>query len=191
MHSKCATHSFIAGDFTFFAGKGVKPVSLNLSWSLPLTLPQNRVSFRMLIVGMLTTNSFVSSIRLCECLRGEMLIATNGGLIDVGITHAKVIMFGFPFLPMQETRTVCIGCSSLEAEEGLTLTFSDMAITSNKHTRSLRFIGIFKHLLSFVMTFSCSGQFLLIGSAHKIQISRVLTRHSCHSSMNLQNFQTS
>jgi hypothetical protein len=36
-------------------------------------------------------------------------MATSGGFIDVGIAHAKVMMLGFPVLPMQETSTVCIG----------------------------------------------------------------------------------
>jgi hypothetical protein len=38
-----------------------------------------------------------------------MLMATSGGLIDVGIAQAKVMMLGFPVFPTQETRTVCIG----------------------------------------------------------------------------------
>jgi hypothetical protein len=63
----------------------------------------------MSIVGMLTTNSFVSSIRAKECLSGQMLTATRCGLIDAGIAQAKVIMFGLLVFPMQETSTVCIG----------------------------------------------------------------------------------
>jgi len=40
---------------------------------------------------------------------GATLIATSGGVIDVGIAQAKVIMFGFPALLTHETRTVCMG----------------------------------------------------------------------------------
>lgn len=64
VHSKWAMHSLIIGGLTFCAGAGVKSVSLNLSWSLPLFLPQNSVASSMSIVGMLSTNSFVSSISL-------------------------------------------------------------------------------------------------------------------------------
>ena len=38
-----------------------------------------------------------------------MLTATRGGLIEVGIAHAQVVILGLPAFPAQETRTVCIG----------------------------------------------------------------------------------
>lgn len=94
------------------AGNDVKPASLNLSWSLPLVLPQSRVSLSISIVGMLMTNSLVSSMRACECLLGLTLMATNGGFIEVGIAHARVMMLGLPVLPMHVTSTVCIGWTS-------------------------------------------------------------------------------
>jgi hypothetical protein len=36
-------------------------------------------------------------------------MATSGGLIDVGMAHARVVMLGLFAFPMQETKTVCIG----------------------------------------------------------------------------------
>ena len=116
-------HSRIMGGFTFCAGADVSPVSLNLSCSLPLFLPQKNVASNMSIVGMLITNSFVSSISLCEYLSGLMLMATSGGLIEVGIAHARVMMFGFPVLPVHETRMVCIGWRSIQALERFTSAF--------------------------------------------------------------------
>jgi hypothetical protein len=65
------------------------------------------------MVGMLTMNSFVSLMRTCEYRFGEMLIATNGGFMEVGIAHARVIMFGLPVLPWHVTSTVCIGWTNL------------------------------------------------------------------------------
>lgn len=65
------------------------------------------------IGGYYTTNSRVSLISPCEWRVGLTLMATRGGLIDVGITHANVIMFAFPALPVQVTSTVCIGCKNL------------------------------------------------------------------------------
>jgi hypothetical protein len=51
---------------------------------------------------------------LSVCRRtSAMLMATRGGLIEVGMAHASVMMFGFPFFPIQETSTVCIGWRSL------------------------------------------------------------------------------
>lgn len=38
-----------------------------------------------------------------------MLTATSGGLIEVGIAHARVMMLGFPVLPLHDRSTVCIG----------------------------------------------------------------------------------
>ena len=109
LHSRWAMHSFIMGGFTFLAGCGVRCASVNLLWFLPLILPQSSVSSSLFVVGMLITNSSVSWMRVCECLFGAMLIATRGGVMEVGIAQARVMMFGFPVLLTQETRTVCMG----------------------------------------------------------------------------------
>lgn len=58
---------------------------------------------------MFTMNSPDSSISVCEWRVGARLIAKRGGLRDVGIAHARVVMFGFPAFPIHETSTVCIG----------------------------------------------------------------------------------
>lgn len=60
---------------------------------------------------------------LWEWRVGRTLMATRGGWIEVGITHAKVIMFAFPDLLRQVTSTVCIGCRIRRALERLTSVF--------------------------------------------------------------------
>jgi hypothetical protein len=39
-------------------------------------------------------------------------MATMGGLIEVGMVQAKVMMFDLPFLSAQLTKTVCLGCNN-------------------------------------------------------------------------------
>ena len=73
----------------------------------------HRLPARSPSVGMFTMNSPDSSIRLWEWRVGARLMATSGGLMEVGIAHARVVMLGLFAFPMQETRTVCIGCKSL------------------------------------------------------------------------------
>ena len=58
-------------------------------------------------------NSPDASMRVWEWRVGARLMAKSGGLIEVGIAHAKVVTFGLPAFPRQETRTVCMGCRSL------------------------------------------------------------------------------
>ena len=60
-------------------------------------------------VGMFTMNSPDSSIKVWEWRVGARLMAKSGGLIEVGIAHARVVMFGLPAFPTHETSTVCIG----------------------------------------------------------------------------------
>jgi hypothetical protein len=36
-------------------------------------------------------------------------MAKSGGLMEVGIAHARVVMLGLPAFPLHETKTVCIG----------------------------------------------------------------------------------
>jgi hypothetical protein len=60
----------------------------------------------------LSTNSPVSSISRWEQRFGAMLMTTMGGLIEVGMVQAKVIMFDLPVLSAQLTKTVCLGCNS-------------------------------------------------------------------------------
>lgn len=58
---------------------------------------------------MFTMNSPDSSIRVWEWRVGARLMAKSGGLIEVGIAQATVVMFGLFAFPMHETRTVCMG----------------------------------------------------------------------------------
>ena len=60
---------------------------------------------------------------------GARLIAKSGGLIEVGITQATVVMFGLAAFPTHETSAVCIGWRSLYAELMLTLVFTDIFFT--------------------------------------------------------------
>jgi hypothetical protein len=54
-------------------------------------------------------NSPDSSIKVWLWRVGARLIAKSGGLIDVGMAHATVVMFGLLAFPIQEISTVCIG----------------------------------------------------------------------------------
>ena len=58
---------------------------------------------------MFTMNSPDSSIKVWLWRVGARLMAKSGGLIEVGIAHAAVVMFGLFAFPMHEIRTVCIG----------------------------------------------------------------------------------
>ena len=58
---------------------------------------------------MFTMNSPDSSIRVWEWRVGARLTAKSGGLPEVGIAHAAVVMFGLPDFPTHEIRTVCMG----------------------------------------------------------------------------------
>ena len=70
-------------------------------------------------------NSPDSSINVWEWHPGARLMASSGGLPEVGIAQATVVMFGLPAFPTQETRTVCMGCRSLWAELRLTVVLTD------------------------------------------------------------------
>lgn len=98
-------HSRISGDLTFSAGSGVSPVSENLSMSLPETIPQKSVCFRISVVGILTTNSPELSISLYECLSGRIPRPNVGGSEQTIPAHARVIMLGFPLESEQVTST--------------------------------------------------------------------------------------
>jgi hypothetical protein len=56
-------------------------------------------------------------------------MASSGGLPEVGIAQATVVMFGLPAFPTAETSTVCMGCSSLVAEFMLTVVLTDILVT--------------------------------------------------------------
>ena len=58
---------------------------------------------------MFTMNSPDSSIRVWLCRVGARLMAKSGGLIEVGMAHATVVMFGLLAFPIHEINTVCIG----------------------------------------------------------------------------------
>jgi hypothetical protein len=126
VHSKWAMHSRIAGAFSFLAGIGVRFAFLNLSKLLPVNEPHATTAWSSSSVGMFMMNSFVSSMRVWEWRGGARLIATSGGLPEVGIAQARVVMFGLPVFPVQEIRTVCIGWRSLCAEVMLTFVFIDI-----------------------------------------------------------------
>ena len=79
------------GAFTFLAGNGVKRVSLNLSWFLPLVLPQAKVSLTTFTVGMLITNSPISSISPCEYLFGEITRAVMESLASENGARLRVM----------------------------------------------------------------------------------------------------
>ena len=64
----------------------------------------------------MTTNSPVSSISLCEYLWGPTLIATIGGLKEVGMVQARVMALALPSLSQHVTITTCLGCRSLVAK---------------------------------------------------------------------------
>ncbi len=122
------------GGRTILAGRGVNPVSLNLSCSSPVLLPQNRLSLTMSIVGILTTNSFGPAISSCEYLFGAMPKRSRGGLRDMGVVQAKVMMFVVPFREsMQVTNTTSFGCNSRWNEDKSTSTF----LTCNKSSSKL------------------------------------------------------
>jgi hypothetical protein len=82
---------------------------LNLSKLRPERLPQVYTAWRVSRVGMFTMNSPDSSMRVWLWRPGAMLIARSGGLFDVGIAHARVVMLGLAAFPRQETSTVCMG----------------------------------------------------------------------------------
>ena len=58
---------------------------------------------------MLTINSPDSSIRVWLWRVGARLMSRSGGLIEVGMAHATVVMFGLLAFPIHETSTVCMG----------------------------------------------------------------------------------
>jgi hypothetical protein len=47
-------------------------------------------------------------------------MAISGGLIEVGMAHATVVMFGLLAFPTHEISTVCMGWRSLKADDVLT-----------------------------------------------------------------------
>ena len=102
-------HSRMAGALTCFAGICVKLVFLNLSKLLPVREPHAYTACRISRVGMFTINSPDSSIRVWLWRVGARLMARSGGLIEVGMAHATVVMFGLLVFPIHEISTVCIG----------------------------------------------------------------------------------
>jgi hypothetical protein len=47
-------------------------------------------------------------------------MAKSGGLIEVGIAQATVVMLGLPVFPKHETKTMCNGFRSPKADFTLT-----------------------------------------------------------------------
>jgi len=122
-------HSRIPGALTFFPGICVRLAFLNLSKFLPVSEPQAYTACRISSVGMLTMNSPDSSMSLWLCRPGATLIAINGGFADVGIAHARVVMFGFASLPLHEIITVCMGWRSRVADVTFIGIFADILFT--------------------------------------------------------------
>lgn len=58
---------------------------------------------------MFTMNSPDSSIKVWLWRVGAKLMAKRGGLIEVGMAHATVVMLGLLAFPTHEINTVCIG----------------------------------------------------------------------------------
>lgn len=63
-------------------------------------------------VGMLTMNSPVCSMRVWVWRVGAMLMARSGGLFEVGMVHAMVVMLGLFVFPWQVMSVVCMGWRS-------------------------------------------------------------------------------
>src|SRR5665647_317785 len=78
---------------------------------------------------MLTINSPDSSIRVWLWRVGARLMASSGGLIEVGMAQATVVIFGLLAFPTHEISTVCMGWRSLKAEAMLTWVLADTLTT--------------------------------------------------------------
>jgi hypothetical protein len=57
----------------------------------------------------LMTNSLLFFISEWEYRFGAIAIPYNGGLLEIGVCQARVMMFGFPVSSLQVTKTVCMG----------------------------------------------------------------------------------
>jgi hypothetical protein len=71
-----------------------------------------------------------------------MLTASNGGFIETGIVHAKVIMSALPVLSVQVRSTVSFGCNKRDAVDGLIWVVffsSDMPFAPKFLRRNLEF----------------------------------------------------
>lgn len=77
-------------------------------------------------MGMLTVNSPVCSMMVWVCRVGAMLMARSGGLFEVGMVHARVVMFGLFVFGWQVISVVCMGWSSRVAWLGFIVVFVDM-----------------------------------------------------------------
>src|SRR3989338_681601 len=110
LHSMLRGHSSIMGEPIFDAGDAVNEQALNLSVSLPQTMPQVSTFFSWSFVGTFIQKSPDSFISLCEYLDGLTDILRSGGFEQTTPHHAMVSIFAFLLsLLMQLTRTTGIG----------------------------------------------------------------------------------
>lgn len=127
------------------------------------------------MVGMLTANSFDSSMSVCECLRGTMLTATRGGFIEVGIAQARVMMFGFSGLAFACDE---YGVHRVEEHAGMLNVYGDFSwhsVSPQRFTWNLSIVSF-----AFSRFFWCSARNSLTRSARSFLQSPHITSPDLH-----------